>query len=221
MSYSKRFLLLGSILLLAAGWFTFGSHTAPKAFAASINGCPPTLKENSSSNNSSWVEVLQYTLNSIAAEEQSYQFTTYPLSVDGSFGPNTEVAVDTWKSYWDFNSYEGTGVVGPVTWSSLGLCLGASSIYFHGNSVTHGNCPSTLSNGSSGILVIALQDMLDTNLAAGGFSDTPDPFTVYLANDGSFGPQTEDATVDFQHASGIQDNGEVGPQTWDYLGMCY
>jgi hypothetical protein len=89
MSYSKRFLLLGSIFLLAAGWFAFGPHDVSKAFAASINGCLPTLTANRSSNNSSWVEVLQYTLTTIAVEEGSYQFITYSSSVDGSFGPNT------------------------------------------------------------------------------------------------------------------------------------
>ncbi len=223
MTMHKRILLFGSILLLAALLFTFAPTGSSRAFAASLNGCPPTLSENA---NNSWVTVLQYTLNGYAANGK-FSFDFYPLSVDGQFGPATLDAVSAFQQDYSFLFQSINGVVGSSTWAALGYCQGNFEILhgFYPNSRTH--CPPTLSYGSGGILVQALQEMLNLDKTRSLYSNTyPDPFTVYLANDGSFGTQTQHAVMDYQYAatqkgSPLSVDGEVGQHTWSVLGMCW
>ncbi len=218
MSMRKRFLLLGSIsLLLLAGLALTFSSKVPLAHAASLNKCPPTQKENDSGNNTSWVEVAQFKLNALRA--RGVISFSAPLSIDGDFGSKTEAAVVAFQ-----NQYSGdtTGALDSLNWSSLGFCVGLQDFEDIGFSSTHTNCPSTVSNGSSGIFVYALQDMLNVDYANSLISDTtPDSWTPYLASDGSFGSQTKAAVVDLQHKAGLTDDGTVGPKTWSEMGMCY
>jgi peptidoglycan hydrolase-like protein with peptidoglycan-binding domain len=218
MFHHKRFLLLGSIVLLAVTLFTFSPMSAPKAFAASLNGCPP---EQAYPGSSDWVKVLQATLNAQEANSNGLFSFGSPLSVDGQYGQNTENAVRAWQTF-----VGGTGdapglVVGHGTWASLGYCVGTYISDHLKGSTQYSSCPPNLSSGSSGVWVEALQDMLNVDLWFGNMRDFPQYFTPYLANDGSFGPQTQAAVFDFQALSGIREDGSVGPQTWGKLRMCW
>jgi peptidoglycan hydrolase-like protein with peptidoglycan-binding domain len=207
MSYPKRIILLGSILLLVGSLFVFvpGSSTA---HAASINQCPPSQSQGA---NNTWVQVIQFKIN-------NYGLGGTPLATDGNFGSKTEAAVVKLQN--SFGISGGGGVVGTRTWSVLNFCPGWSQsgrIYGTGAS---GTCPPTLSNGSSGVWVQALQDLL--NFFSTSFSNTyPDKYTKYLTSDGSFGAETYHAVVNFQYQYGLSDDGVVGPQTWRDLYMCY
>jgi peptidoglycan hydrolase-like protein with peptidoglycan-binding domain len=220
MSSFKRIFLLGSILLLAAGLFTFGPMNSSKAFAASINGCPPTQTENSSGNNSSWVEVLQYNLNGIH-QVTTFSFSTYPLTIDGSFGAKTETAVNAYQTWANISG--GNGVVGSLTWSALGFCPGYSGHYADWGLAGPGTvCPPTQSENSSSndaIFVKAIQDMLNLDYHYGYISKQS--WTPYLSSDGSFGAQTKAAVIDFQNSLSLSPDGAVGPQTWAEFGMCF
>src|ERR1051326_4987216 len=127
MFHPKRFLLLFSIsiLLLAGLVFTF-SPKAPSAYAACSQGCannpcPSSLSESDSSNNTSWVEVLQFALNSVETNA-NFTFSTFPLSIDGNFGAKTEAAVVAYQHFVHISG--GGGVVGDRTWTQLGFCGG-------------------------------------------------------------------------------------------------
>ncbi len=74
--------------------------------------CPPTVQSGSTG---TWVKTLQQDLNSRGMTDQNGN----PLTVDGDFGPMTLYAVKTWQRK------AGTtvdGVVGPLTWHTLGHC---------------------------------------------------------------------------------------------------
>jgi peptidoglycan hydrolase-like protein with peptidoglycan-binding domain len=208
MSHPKRLILLGSILLLAGSLFVF-VPTSSIAHAASINACPPTQSQGASN---TWVQVIQFKLN-------NYHLGGTPVAVDGVFGPKTKAAVVDLQNAFGISG--GGGVVGTRTWSVLDFCPGwnqAGRIY--GTGAT-GTCPPTLSNGSSGVWVQALQDTLNFYYPGVYPDNYPDSFTPYLSSDGSFGAQTYHAVVNFQYALGLSDDGIVGPQTWRDLYMCY
>src|SRR6266700_8147724 len=83
-------------------------------------------------------------------------------------------------------------------------------------------CPPTLSTGSGGVYVQALQDILNTNyLLIGNYVTSPKPWTTFLPSDGSFGPQTYAAVYDWQSLMLLSKDGVVGPATWTSLFMCY
>ncbi len=74
--------------------------------------CPPTVQSGSTG---TWVKTLQQDLNSRGITDQNGK----ALAVDGDFGPLTLYAVKTWQRK------AGTtvdGVVGPLTWHTLGRC---------------------------------------------------------------------------------------------------
>lgn len=110
------------------------------------------------------------------------------LVVDGVFGPLTEQAV---KDFQQGRGLAVDGIVGPLTWAAL----------------PDGGPMPTLSEGSTGDVVTALQRVLD-NGAAGQWNTSPG------AQDGIFGPQTKAAVEAFQGWGGVTADGVVGDQTW-------
>jgi peptidoglycan hydrolase-like protein with peptidoglycan-binding domain len=108
--------------------------------------------------------------------------------IDGSFGPVTEGAVES------FQGSEGLvvdGVVGPITWGAL---------------PSDPNTP-LVQTGATGAVVAALQ----TGLAA--FSND-DPAANPGAIDGIFGPHTKSAVQAYQGDHGVAIDGIVGDHTW-------
>ncbi|HET8844115.1 MAG TPA: peptidoglycan-binding domain-containing protein, partial [Ktedonobacteraceae bacterium] len=176
MHRSKHLLLLGSILLAAslllalipvtstAFAATTGTQSASRAsmlahLASSrlvpdacpptcsnpINVCPPGQSENASTNNPIWVEVIQFRLNDLSREHEPHLGI---LSVDGSFGPNTEAEVAQFQQ--DENIQGGGGAVGDRTWSALGFCPGNTATFGISGTTSRTNCPPSQSNGGSG-----------------------------------------------------------------------
>lgn len=110
-------------------------------------------------------------------------------AIDGSFGPETEMAV---RSFQAGNGLTSDGIVGPDTWHAL---------------PADPNTP-LLARGATGPAVSALQ---------GGLKriGTPDPGPI----DGDFGPLTEAAVRAYQTARVVSEgvgaaDGIVGDLTW-------
>jgi serine/threonine protein kinase len=74
--------------------------------------CPPTVQDGSTG---SWVKVLQQELNARGMKDQDGK----ALVVDGSFGPRTRYAVESWQKH---ARIQVDGIVGPITWHTLGKC---------------------------------------------------------------------------------------------------
>ena len=86
-------------------------------------------------------------------------------------------------------------------------------------------CPPTVSEGSSGSAVRELQGALNelfNDIDDPSFYEmSPDSFNFPLAVDGSFGPQTLHAVIDFQSWNPpLTVDGIVGPNTWHVLHKC-
>jgi zinc D-Ala-D-Ala carboxypeptidase len=111
------------------------------------------------------------------------------LTADGVYGPATEQAVVAFQKRAEISA---DGVTGSQTWGKL----------------TDGvTVPSTVRRGSQGDFVRAAQ----TELLEHGYLDS----TADV--DGIFGQQTESATQAFQKATGLTNDGIVGPLTWKQL----
>jgi peptidoglycan hydrolase-like protein with peptidoglycan-binding domain len=108
--------------------------------------------------------------------------------IDGAFGPNTKGAVEAFQAS---KSLAVDGIVGPNTWAAL---------------PSDPNTPE-LSSGSSGPVVVALQNAL---LTYGGSGSATDPGPI----DGDFGAQTQAAVVAYQTQRGVTADGIVGDNTW-------
>jgi peptidoglycan hydrolase-like protein with peptidoglycan-binding domain len=80
------------------------------------------------------------------------------------------------------------------------------------------SCPKTVSYGSSGATVKALQRRLNDRYEHGFLSATPYTFHYPLQVDGSFGSQTLAAVKDYQQQQDVKADGVVGPHTWHRLG---
>jgi hypothetical protein len=74
--------------------------------------CPPTIQSGSTG---TWVKTLQQDLNSRGITDQNGN----PLVVDGNFGTLTLSAVKKWQTREGISV---DGVVGPITWHTLGHC---------------------------------------------------------------------------------------------------
>lgn len=88
------------------------------------------------------------------------------------------------------------------------------------------SCPPTVAIGSSGTWVKRLQGSLnahdreDAGRIGEVFTHSPYPFSAPLATDSGFGSQTQAAVKDYQAASHLAVDGQVGPNTWGALGYC-
>lgn len=214
----KRFLvLLGSFTLIGALMLTFSPLHAPKASAAALTdfGCPASLSEGADND---WVKVLQYRLNGLSYNEY-FNLPAGFLSTDGQFGQNTYNAVVAFQQQ---SGLIANGVVGTQTWSMLSLC-NIDSAHIPSEDYSGPYCPPSLSYGDDNTFVNALQRFINVATNFGAVSTTSPQSGWYpLSMDGSFGPNTQKGVENFQASnSNISVDGNVGPQTWGAIGMCY
>ena len=155
----------------------YGNAVLPVSLDSST--CPANMVEG---NTGACVQALQGLLDLYGAN----------IAVDGSFGPDTAAAVET------FQTQAGIGVDGQVGTQTKG------ALYGHGVAVpfslTASSCPANLVEGDTGACVTLLQELLNY-------------YGQGLAVDGSFGPLTESAVKAFQGQAGIGVDGQVGSQT--------
>jgi peptidoglycan hydrolase-like protein with peptidoglycan-binding domain len=111
-----------------------------------------------------------------------------PGPIDGHFGLSTEAAV---RAFQQAKGIAVDGVVGPITW----LNIDEDAVFSH----------PVLRRGSTGNAVRRVQKRL--TLAGYDAGDV----------DGIFGPATEAGVKALQRASGLDDDGVVGPQTWNAI----
>ncbi len=78
------------------------------------------------------------------------------------------------------------------------------------------SCPPTQSQGADNDWVKVIEYWLN-NLDENGFINFS---TFPLAADGSFGPNTNTAVVQFQQELNLKGDGIVGPLTWSAMGFC-
>jgi hypothetical protein len=172
-----------------------------QASIAYASSCPGGLSIGSSGD---WVKRLQGSLNWQLTTDQ---FTNTPyffsandqpdgslgLTVDGSFGPQTQAAV---KDFQSAKSLSVDGQVGPQTWGALGFCNGNGST----GSVSGGGCRgnSILSACSSvnSSREVSLDGYLNTQVAQVSMNwvedgiKTSGSFTPSAQGPGHIGPMT-------------------------------
>ena len=153
---------------------------------------------------------MQVMLNRIG---QNYPAIPRISSADGIFGQQTENAVRAFQRIFDLTE---DGIVGKSTWYQMvRLYVGVTRLAelesegqrFAGNSW---QSPGSLQSGSSGQSVRQLQYML--NVVSEFVSSVPT-----VAEDGIFGPATQNAVRAFQQFAGLTVDGIVGPATWNAL----
>lgn len=153
----------------------------PSAISLESPLCPADI---TAGENDGCVTKLQQLLNSHGAS----------LGVDGSFGPSTLAAV---QSYQSGHGLSADGIVGPNTKASLD---GSSSSAPSPIALSSSKCPTDLTSGESDGCVTELQTLLNSHGAS-------------IAVDGQFGPGTLSAVKTFQARQGLAADGVVGPLT--------
>lgn len=121
------------------------------------------------------------------------------VAADGQFGPLTEASVIAFQRLFGITA---DGIVGPVTWNLI------SDVYE--GAAADEYTPPALSRGSSGDRVRRLQELL--NFVGRTYLSIPS-----VSEDGIFGAATENAVRQFQTLFELQNDGVVGPLTWNAL----
>lgn len=128
-----------------------------------------------------------------------------PSGADGSFGPDTEIAV---KNFQKAHGLEQDGSVGPATRKAIRDDMKRWEINHNDNSGTTPSTPSVeitldLVQGCTGDQVKELQRELISLGYSCGSSGV----------DGSFGSDTKNAVMNFQRDHKLAQDGSVGPET--------
>lgn len=156
------------------------------------------------------VRVLQYYLNFIA------EFNDFipSVDIDGVYGPATTEAV---RAFQQSAGLEQTGVVDETTWNAI-----FSSYTSKYNSLPEefrggGSAPypgTILSLGSSGGSVRVLQQFLSA--ISRTYTEIP---TVEVT--GNFGPETQEAVLEYERLFGLPQRGFVNALVWDSIAEQY
>ena len=146
------------------------------------------------------VRQIQRCLNRVSLRHPTIQ----RLAEDGIFGPRTFDAVTAFQRIFGLSP---DGVVGPLTWGRL-----AQECPAGGGGGAGGAMPAypgtPLRVGSRGDSVRQVQHCLN---------HVSQPCSRRLNEDGSFGPLTQAAVINFQRMFGLSPDGVVGPITWGRL----
>ncbi len=161
---------------------------------------PDVLRPGDSGNG---VLALQYFLNYLS----QYYNTIPPLTVDGSFGENTENAVLAAQRTFDLPV---DGIVGEITWNEIyrayiGIVSTIPTQYVEGVAVPYGGVPLRI--GSDSDEVRLLQEYL--NYIARSYPSIPT-----VTPTGYFGPRTRESVLAFQRTFGLPETGVVGATGW-------
>jgi peptidoglycan hydrolase-like protein with peptidoglycan-binding domain len=111
---------VGPLTWSMMGLCTVGHAHVPSGYTYGGNYCPPTQNEG---DNNTFVNALQHMVTETAYYFNNVQTSPnsgwYPLSTDGSFGPNTLKGVENFQAS---NGLPADGSVGPLTWGAMGMC---------------------------------------------------------------------------------------------------
>ncbi|HEU0249170.1 MAG TPA: peptidoglycan-binding protein, partial [Solirubrobacteraceae bacterium] len=133
------------------------------------------------------------------------------VSVDGTYGPETERAV---KHLQAVNHLHVDGVVGSSTWSVLKV---HDSAVLHPEKLQapkHKSDPAAHEHSASAPTHSHSQSPVSGADAVRRLQEA-----LGVEADGNYGPQTESAVKHFQSAHGLEVDGVVGPATWGALGI--
>lgn len=156
------------------------------------------------------VSTLQYFLSYLSR----FYDTVSPLTIDGVFGNETRQSVISAQN--TFGLLE-DGVVGEITWNAIynayrGIASQIPLQYIEGNIIPF---PGLLLRiGSDNDSVLLLQQYINAISRA-----LPEVNSV--ENTGYFGAQTDRAVKAIQKLSGLEENGLVGPITWNAITYLY
>ncbi|HEX5309879.1 MAG TPA: peptidoglycan-binding protein [Solirubrobacteraceae bacterium] len=135
------------------------------------------------------------------------------VSVDGTYGPETERAV---KHLQAINHLHVDGVVGSATWSALKV-RDSTVLHpekLHREAATHKSEAPSQSQGQPTPTPAHSQTPV-----SGADAVRRLQVALHVEADGNFGPETERAVKQFQSAHGLEVDGVVGPATWQALGI--
>ena len=180
-----------------------------KGITSSYPGTP--LREGSSGDA---VRRIQNDLNRIRV---NFPLIPQIPNPNGTFGPETTAAVRAFQRSFNLGQ---DGVVGPATWNEIIRVYTAvtrlAELDAEGHRYTIGANPPNvvLRRGSRGSDVRQVQFLMNV---ISQFNDR----VPSVIEDGNFGPQLEQAVMDFQRAYGLPPDGIVGPATWNKFYAVY
>ncbi len=179
--------------------------------SANIPSYPGPLRVGDAGND---VKTIQLQLNRI---RQNYPAIPAIINPTGVFDLQTEEAVRAFQQIFNLLA---DGIVGKATWYQLKYIYNGvkrlnelTSEGLTAEEVTR-PFPGVLREGDTGIGVRSVQYYLDV---IAYFSDAVPDITV----DGIFGRQTTEAVQAFQRLAGLNPDGVVGRNTWDFLERAY
>ena len=160
------------------------------------------------------VQTIQTYLNRI---RQNYPAIPVITDETGVFQDSTRAAVTSFQRIFNLTP---DGIVGKATWYKISSIYAGiarlAELNSEGTSLGIGSVPpsSVLRQGSRGQDVITLQYLLD--VISEYYPGIPAP-----TQDGIFGSGTRQSVMAFQQYMGLQNDGVVGPLTWDSLYNAY
>lgn len=155
------------------------------------------------------VKLVQYYLAVVGAYYEQVQ----PVEITGYYGDQTAASV---RSFQQVFGLPQTGIINRATWNQLtDAYLGiVADLPATGENVIAIYPGTVLKEGTTSEAVRIAQEYL--NFLHGVYPQIP-----AVNNTGYFGPVTRSAVLAFQRLMGLEENGLIGPITWDELARVY